>query len=128
MYSSGPTKIGDTLTVSGSGINPSNHGKFEIVDVSPDYIEISNPFGQAETFLYGSNSLVVYDYLIGFLHLRASGSVGMRYDNQVEWAAKERLGYEVIILESPSAYRIQARNNDPVQDITISVQYGRVLG
>lgn len=128
VYSAGPVRTGDTLTVSGAGINPSNQGKFEIVDVSPDYIELVNPFGQAETFLYGSNSLTIYDYLIGFLHLRSNGPVGIRYDNQTEWAAKDRLGYEVLILESPSAYRVQARNNDPTQDITISVQYGRVIG
>lgn len=127
-YSPGPVKISDTLTVSGAGINPSNTGKFNIVDVSPDYIELVNPFGQPETFLYGTNALTVYDYLIGFLHLRASGPIGLRYDAQTEWANKDRFGPEVLVIESPSAYRIQARNNDPTEDITISVQHARVIG
>jgi hypothetical protein len=127
-YSAGPTKLGDTITISGAGINPSNHGKFEVIDISPDYIEIVNPFGQAETFLYGTNNLTIYDYLIGFLHARASGNISIKYDAQAEWAAKGKIGPEVILLESPSSYRIQARNDDPVSEVVISVQFGRVIG
>jgi hypothetical protein len=127
-YSAGPIKIGDTISISGSGINPSNHGKFDVVDVSPDYIEIVNPFGYGETVLYGTNNLTVYDYLIGFLHARASTKISLRYDAQVEWAAKSLMGPEVVVLESPSSYRIQARNDDPVTEAVISVQYGRIIG
>ena len=128
VFSNGPVKIGDTLTISGAGINPSNHGKFEIVDLSTDYIEIINPFSEPETFLYGTNAITVYDYLIGLLHLRASGPVRVKYDNQVEWMLLDRLGAEVILLASVCSYRIQANNNDPSQEIEISVQHARVIG
>lgn len=128
VFSPGPVKIGDTLTVSGSGINPSNQGKFEIVDLSSDYVEIVNPFSEPETFLIGSNALTIYDYLIGLLHLRASGPVRVKYDNQVEWMLLDRLGAEVLLLASTCAYRIQANNNDPSQEIEISVQHARVIG
>ncbi len=126
VFSSSGVKIGDTVSISGS-INPSNQGKFTIVDVSPDYIEVVNPFAYEETFLYGSNNITVYDHLIGYLHLRATGPISVRYDAQTEWASKGRLGNEVLMLESPSSYKIQAKNDDPVSDVIISVQYGTVL-
>jgi hypothetical protein len=127
VFSTGPIKIGDTIEISGSGINPSNCGRFEIVDVSPEYIEVVNPFSQAETVLYGSNSLTVYEYLIGFVHLRASGAIRIKSGDQVEWARLERLGGEALFFGSLNTFRLQA-NNDGLEDVTISIQYARVTG
>jgi len=127
VFSTGPVKAGDTIEIAGSGINPSNYGRFEIVDVSPDYIEIINPYSQAETVLYGTNSLTVYEYLIGFVHLRASGAIRIKSGDQVEWARLERLGGEALFLGSLNTFRLQA-NNDGLEDVVISIQYARVTG
>lgn len=127
VFSAGPVKIGDTLTTSGAGINPSNQGKFEIVDLSYDYVEIVNPFGEPETWLVGSNVFTVYDYLIGLLHLRASGPIQIRCDAQVEWQSLDRLGAEVIFLASISAYKITAYNPSPSQEVTVSAQHTQVV-
>jgi hypothetical protein len=128
VFSAGSVKVGDTVTLSGTGINPSNQGKFEIVDLSYDYVEIVNPFGEPGTFLIGTNVFTIYDYLIGFLHLRASGPIQIKYDAQVEWASLDRIGPEVILLASPSAYQVIAYNPSSSQEVVISVQHAQVVG
>jgi len=127
VFSAGPVKVGDTLTTSGAGINPSNQGKFEIVDLSYDYVEVVNPFGETETWLVGTNVVTIYDYLIGLFHLRASGPIQVRFDAQVEWQSLDRLGAEVIYLASVSAYKITAYNPSPSQEVTISAQHTQVV-
>lgn len=124
--SQGPVKIGDTIEISGAGINPSNRGKFEIVDVSPTYIEIVNALGVEETLLYGSNSLVIYEYLIGFIHLRSSCPVKIKFGDQAEWALIGRLGAEGLFIGSVCTHRVQAYNDSP-EPVTISVQHAMVL-
>jgi len=126
VMSPGPTKLGDIITLSGSGLHPSNAGKFEIVDVSTNYIEVINTLGVTETIILGTNSLVIYEYLIGFILLRASGPFKIKFDNQVEWVKVERVGAEALLLASISAHSIMASNDSP-DPVTISVQYARVL-
>jgi hypothetical protein len=126
VMSQGPVKIGDTIEISGAGFNPSNIGRFTIVDVSPDYLEIINPLGTDETVVYGSNSLIVYEYLIGFVHLRASGRFKLKFSNQTDWFQVDRLGKEVIFLGSVQTHRIQALN-DGVDPVTISIQYATLI-
>jgi hypothetical protein len=126
VMTQGPVRIGDTISVSGSGINPSNTGKFEVVDISSEYLEVVNPFGYDETVLYGSNSLTVYEFLIGFLHLRADSRFKIKFDNQSEWLTLDRIGEKAIFIGSACAYRIQATNDGPM-DVEVSLQYARVL-
>jgi hypothetical protein len=127
VFSPGSVKFNDTITISGS-MNPSNIGKFNVVDVSPDYIEISNPFAYPEIFLKGSNSLTVYEYLTGLLHLRATGPIQLKYDDETSWTNYDRFGGGAFVLASVSAYRIQAKNNDANQDLEVSIQYAKVIG
>lgn len=126
-FSAGPVKTGDTIEIAGAGVNASNLGRFQIVDVSPEYIEIVNPFSQAETLLYGTNSLTVYEYLIGFVHLRASGAIRIKSGDQAEWARFERIGGEALFIGSLNTFRLQA-SNDGLEDIVVSIQYARVTG
>jgi hypothetical protein len=127
VFSPGSVKVNDTLTISGS-MNPSNAGKFNVVDVSPDYIEIVNPFAYPETFLYGTNAITIYEYLTGLLHLRATGPIQLRYDSETSWTNYDRFGGGAFVLASVSAYRIQAKNNDANQDLEVSIQYAKVIG
>lgn len=126
VFSPGPIKVGDTISVSGGTINPSNFGKFTIADVSSDYLEITNPFGVAETLLKGSASLVIYEYLIGFVHLRASGALKVRFDSQVEWAQLARIGAEAVLISSACTYSVEAYN-DGLEAVVVSVQHAAVL-
>lgn len=121
-----PVKIGDSVELSGSGVNPSNHGKFSIVDVSPEYIEVTNPLGVDETVLLGTNSITVYEHLIGFIHLRASAPVKIRFGNQTEWVKLSRLGSQAVFIGSVSTHSIQALNDSP-ETVSVSVQYATVL-
>lgn len=126
VMSQGPVKIGDTIGVSGSSINPSNIGQFTIVDVSPEYIEITNPLSSSETVLYGTNQITVYEYLIGFVNLRANGRFKIRFDDQTEWVRLDRVGKDVLFMGAISAHKIQAMN-DGVDTVTVSIQHAAVL-
>jgi hypothetical protein len=126
VISPSPVKINDIIEIEGAGINPSNIGKFTVTDVSSDYIEIINPLGYPETVLYGTNSLIVYEHLIGFLHLRSNGRIHLKFGNQTEWVAIEKLGTEAIFLGSICTHKIQAKN-DNLDPVTISLQYASVL-
>jgi hypothetical protein len=122
VISQGDVKVGDLFQISGAGINPSNNGRFEIVDVTDKYIEFVNPLGVDETVTIGTNSLVIYEYLIGFIHVRASAPVKLRFGSQTEWVQLERMGNEVIFFGSVCTHKIQAFN-DRSEPVSISVQH-----
>ncbi|MEM4379098.1 MAG: hypothetical protein QXL01_00225 [Thermoplasmatales archaeon] len=125
VFSPGPVKVGDTIDLSGSGLNPSNRGQFTITDLSYDYVEFTNPFSIAETILYSTNVINIYDYLIGFIHLRASGQIKIRFGDQSEWMTIDRLQTEALFMGSVETYRVQAFN-DGQDAVSISVQHARV--
>jgi hypothetical protein len=123
VMSQGSVKVGDTIEISGAGIHPSNQGKFTVADVAPDYIEVTNGLGVEETVLYGTNSLVVYEYLIGFIHLRASGPFKMRFSDQEKWMQVDRLGSgEALFLGSVCTYKIEVFN-DAAAPVSLSIQH-----
>lgn len=125
VITQGPAKVTDIIELSGAGLNPSNYGRFEITDVSNDYIEIINPLGVEQTVLYGTNSLVIYEYLIGFVLIRASGPIKIRVNAQSEWMPINRLGAEAIFFGSVLAHKIQAMNEMP-NPVSISIQHAMV--
>ena len=125
VVSQSSVRVGDTLELSGAGINPSNQGKFEIVDVSDDYVEITNPLAVQETVVLGTNTFVVYEHLIGFLHLRGSAPIKVRFGEQSEWVQIDTLNGEAIFLGSVCTHRIQAMN-DRSNPVIISVQTAMV--
>jgi hypothetical protein len=126
VMSPGPVKMGDIMTISSTAIHPSNNGKFEIIDISTDYIEVVNPLAVTETKVLGAYIPTIYEYLIGFVLLRASGPFKIKFDNQSEWAKIDRVGPEALFMASMSAHSIQASNDGP-DPVTISIQYARVL-
>lgn len=126
-YAPGPTKVGDTLEITGGTFNLANQGKFLIVDVSPDYIEIINAFVAPETILFTVNTAFVYEFLIGFIHLRSSDRIKIRFNAQTDWVVLDRLGAIAIMISSVCAYKIQAYN-DGLGPVTISIQYAKVEG
>jgi hypothetical protein len=95
--------------------------------LSYDYVEVVNPFSEPETDLYGTNILNIYEYLIGFIHLRASAPFMIRYDGQTEWGSVSKLGAEALLIGSVSAYRITIYNPDPSNQVILSVQTAQVL-
>jgi hypothetical protein len=127
VMSQGPVKLGDTIEISGAGINPSNHGKYTIVDMSPYYIEIINTLGHNETITIGTDTLVVYEHLIGFVHIRSSGPFKIRFDEQSEWATVDRVGQDALFIGSVSCHSVEAQNDGP-EPIVISIQHMAVVG
>lgn len=127
IVSQGDVKVGDLFQVSGVGINPSNHGKFEIIQVSDNYIEFVNPLGVDEVFLYDTNSLVIYEYLIGFIHFRATAPIKIRFGDQTEWFQIDTIGGEALFIGSVCTHKIQAMN-DRNETIGISLQHAMIAG
>ena len=126
VFSSIPVKIGDFLNITDSNVHPSNHGVYEITDVSPFYLEFTNPYGVEETNIAVTNTtLVVYDHLIGFVQLRATNKISLRFDSQQEWVSLNRVGCEAILLGSLSVHKIQARNDSP-EVVDVSLQHVEV--
>lgn len=120
-----PVRVGDTISVEGFGINPSNTGDYTITNVSEDYIEVNNNLGREETF-FNNETVVVYEYLIGFMHLRASGSFQVRFNSQTEWLDINKLGGgSAVAIMSVNCHSIQARNIQ-TSAVSISVQTSKV--
>lgn len=129
VLSTGPVKIGDTLEVSGTDINPSNHGKFTLTDVSSDYVEIISPFGAEQSVLWDSSDALftVYEYLIGWVLARGTGPFKIRFGAQQQWAQVDRIGDTALLLCSVSTYKIEAMN-DSLDPVEISIQHAKVVG
>lgn len=123
--SQSPVKAGDIIQISDSSINPSNHGKFEVLAVSDSYVEFANPLGVSETLLFVDGAAVIYEYLIGFVHLRASGPVKVRFGGQTNWVQLDRIGPEVLFIGSVNTHKIEALNDKP-DPVTISIQHSTV--
>jgi hypothetical protein len=122
VLSQGPVFKADILKLEGGNFNPSNYGKFEVLDVSDDYIEFANPAGVEETVLFTAGSMVVYEYLIGFVHIRATGPFKIKFDDQSVWTNIGLIGYDnAMFLGSVSTYKIQIKN-DNAKTITYSIQ------
>jgi hypothetical protein len=128
VFSPGPVKIGDTIELSGAGLHPSNVGKFIINDLSYDYVEITNPFGVDETVLYGTNSITIYDRLIGFIHARSvnGNAFKIRFGDSSDWISVERIGPESVFFGSVKTFRVQASNDGP-DAVTLTVNHATVL-
>lgn len=129
VMSQTPVKVGDTVDISGTAFHPGNAGKFLISQVSSDYIEILNPYSVAETITLSTSAFNVYEFLIGFVHLRCTigNKIKLRFDAQTEWLELRQLGDQPILLGSINCYKIQAYN-DGQQDVEVSIQYARVGG
>jgi len=121
VLSQGSVKVGDTIKISGSNVTSSNIGEYEIIDVSDDYIEYVNAFATEESVVYDSSEFVIYKYLIGFLNLRASGSLKMRLDSQQEWMSIGMIKNTAVFFGSINTYKIQIKN-DSYETVTFSLQ------
>lgn len=122
IFSQGPVKAFDSIQL--ADFNPSNNGKFAITSVSPDYLEFVNPYGVAETLLL--ESAVIFNYLVGFLYLKSSGTVKLKFGGQTEWFEVGSLGREAIMVASVSTHEIQAMNDGNIP-IEVFIQTAKVV-
>jgi hypothetical protein len=125
VFSPGPLRVGDSIEVSGSTIHPANHGKYIITDISPNYIQFVNPYAVPETVLYGTNSIVAYDRLVGFVLIRGDSTFKVRVGNSTEWTICDRLGPESLYMTSNRTSKIEASNDGP-DAVTLSVIYASI--
>lgn len=116
VLSPGPTRVGDTMEMTGSGVNIGNLGRFTISDLSSDYIEFINPFAVTQTFTNSSN-VVVYDHLMGFLMVRCpGGTFKLKVNGQSEFNVGMIAG-EGLFMGSVEAHTVEALNEsaDPIK-------------
>lgn len=125
VLSQGQVNVGDELSVSGAA-NPSNHGKFEIINVSDDFVEFVNPLILQETLLYNAQSFVIYEYTIGFASLRGTGPFSVRFGEQTEWTKVGLLGQYSLFFGALNTHKIQIKNDNSMA-IKVSVQTAEVL-
>lgn len=125
VFNQGPVKIGDTLSITSSAVNPSNQGKFAITDVSPDYLEFVNPFSVNETVLHDAG-FFVYNYLIGFILVRASEGLQIRFGGQEEWAEIQKMGSEALLMASIATHEVEAKNAGSLP-VEVTVQTAQLV-
>jgi hypothetical protein len=123
VLSPGPVAIGDTLEL--VGININNVGKYQVVGLSNTYLDVVAPLGVEEIFV-GSQSVRVYDRLIGFLYVRANGPISLKIDDQTVPTRLARLNpHEVIFLGTVQAYKVEVVN-DGVSPVAATVFHASV--
>lgn len=125
VISAGNVKVGDTVELIG-GINIGNKGKFQIINLSSDYVEFVNPFAIAETFTVNSN-VSIYDRLIGIVLIRSTGEFRLLTNGQSEGVKVAMFQSEALYLSSTEAHALQAVN-EGTQPITIRIQHASVIG
>jgi hypothetical protein len=125
VLAQGQVVAGDEIAVSGA-TNPSNQGKFEIINVSDDFVEFVNPLTLAETILYTAQSFVIYEYTIGFASLRGTGPFSVRFGEQTEWTKVGLLGQYALFFGALNTHKIQIKNESSMA-IKVSVQTAEVL-
>jgi len=126
VVSQGSIKKGDIIKISNLSNLPSQNGEFEIVDVSDDCLEITNPFGIEGSVIYNESNFVVYKYLIGFVNLRSNGRLLLKFNNQQEWVPLNMIKDVGVFIGSINAYKIQIKN-DGYNTITYSVQTMEII-
>lgn len=124
VFTSFPVRKGDTLSIN-SPANLSNQGRYIITDVSPDYVEFIAPLGVEETFLYTLSSVVIYDYLIGMVHIRGTDSFQMKFGSQAEWFDVAKVKTQSVFLASVSTFEVQAKNDGNIP-VELSIQTAKL--
>lgn len=125
VFSNGPVKVGDTVNIDGTTVNPSNKGSYTIIDLSSDYIEYVNSYGVTETITNTSDLIKLYDYLIGFVHIIGVGSFLLKINDQTPIEVGTLNGIESVFLGSVKAWKVEAINNNDCQ-ITLDAQFAAV--
>lgn len=120
IISQGPILKGDKVHIDGSNINANNIKDFEITGISSDYVEFLNPFESDQTFVNTSNLIKLYDYLVEFVYVQATGPVTLLL-NQVNQEDLVPLGNgKCLKMGTTKAWQIQAVNkNDYPIEVTI---------
>lgn len=131
IMSPGPVKIGDTVEILSSQFNTSNQGKFLVSDVTPSYIEYTNSYGVLETVTNTDNNIKLFDRLIGFVSLKATGPFAYQTNGSSAWTDLDILGNEcvlgptAILVGSLKAYSLSAKNNGNYS-ISLTIQTASV--
>lgn len=127
VFSNGPVKVGDTLSVIGDDINQSNKGTFQVTDLSSDYVEIVNSYGVVETLVLGADNFIrLYDHLIGFLHLLGNSAFKVKVNDQEAFVVDRLTSSEALFIGSVKAYKVEVQN-DSSDTICVDAQFAAVV-
>lgn len=124
VMSPGAVRRGDTVELSG-GLNLGNKGKWAISDLADDYVEFVNPFAVDETFT-NTNNVAVYDRLIGFLFVRATGPFTLRINGDADGVKYRPICGEALFLGSVEAHTVEA-SNEGAETIRVTLQQASLM-
>lgn len=126
VFSNGPVKINDIIEISGAGQNPNNAGKFQILEISYDYVQFINPYASDMSFAVGTDVVQIYDRLMGFLFIRANDTVSLKI-NDGNPVKIQRIGaYEALFLGSVQAFKIELINEEQ-SAVSATVYYSSLV-
>lgn len=83
-------RVSDSVIISNVGFNYYNRGTFQILRLTDSYIEFINPYATEELAVYGG--IVIFDYMIRFVHIIASGELSLAFDGNAQGLAIDKLG------------------------------------
>jgi len=118
-------KVGDTIEINGTGQNPMNCGKFEVKELSHDYVQFINPYAVESAFV-NTDNVFVYDGLVGFVCIRANGVVSVKINNGAPFKITRIGGNEAVFVSSLSAFKIELINEEQVE-VSATVHYSRYM-
>jgi hypothetical protein len=83
-------RVNDSVIISNAGFNYYNRGTFQILRITDKYIEFSNPYSTDESAVSGG--LIIFDYMIKFAHIIASGELVLTFDGNAQGITIGKLG------------------------------------
>jgi len=103
-------RVHDFVIINNVGFNFYNRGTFQILRITNDYIEFLNPYSTNESAVSGG--LVIFDYMIRFAHIIASGELTLTFDGNSQGLIIEKLGSDSAQFTSTlKTTQITATNN-----------------
>lgn len=120
-FSVGPVQVGDTIEIMGTGQNIGNMGKYEVREISYDYVQIINPYAVDLSFV-NTNNVQIYDRLIGFICIRANSTLSVSINDAVPFKIQRVGANEALFIGSLSAFKIELSNEEQ-SEVSATVHY-----
>lgn len=118
-------RVGDTIEINGTGQNPQNCGKFEVRALSPDYVELVNPYA-VELQFTNTDNVNVYDGLIGFVCVRANSVVSLKVNGGAPFKIQRIGSNEAVFIGSLMAFKLELINEEQ-NPVSATVHFSRFI-
>jgi hypothetical protein len=118
-------RIGDSCIISNSGFNFYNRGIFQIARITDTYIEFLNPYAVSESAVSGG--LIIFDYMIRFAHVIASGELTLTFDGNTEGIVIDKLGADIAQFTSTLKTTQITATNNTLTSIALRCQFAGAI-